>query len=131
MMKLSCSWKIQDVTLKAKNLEDLRQPFCHGKTEGWRLPRRNGVKKRTSLSVNIDNDKQGASMINQMVLSRDIEWIGYEHSKRMLQVEFIEGSTYQYQNVPEPIYEDFLHAQSHGRFFENRIKGQFAYRRIR
>ena len=70
-------------------------------------------------------------MVNQMVLSTEIEWIGYEHKKQMLQVEFIAGSVYQYDNVPESVYQDFLQAPSHGRFFENRIKSHYSYRKIR
>ena len=70
-------------------------------------------------------------MINNMVLSTEIEWIGYEHKRNMLQVEFIVGGIYQYENVPTRVYEDFLSASSHGRFFETEIKGQYSYRRIR
>ena len=70
-------------------------------------------------------------MVNQMVLSTEIEWIGYERKTRMLQVEFIEGGIYQYQNVSENIYEDFLTADSHTRFFETFVKGRYPYRRIR
>ena len=70
-------------------------------------------------------------MINQMVLSREIEWIGYECKRSMLQVEFIAGPVYQYQNVPEKMYRDFLGASSHGTFFEDNIKGHYPYRKIR
>lgn len=66
-----------------------------------------------------------------MVISTEIEWIGYEHKRSMLQVEFIEGGTYQYDSVPETVYQDFLAADSHGQFFENRIKGHYAYRKVR
>ncbi len=70
-------------------------------------------------------------MVNQMVLSREIEWIGYEHKRNMMQVEFIAGSVYQYDNVPETVYTDFLGAESYGKFFETRVKGRFPYRKIR
>ena len=70
-------------------------------------------------------------MINQMVLSTEIEWIGYEQKRNMLQVEFIEGGTYQYDNVPSVVYEDFLNAPSHGRFFETEIKGHYPFRKVR
>ena len=70
-------------------------------------------------------------MVNQMVLSSEIEWIGYEHKRRMLQVEFLSGSIYQYDEVPETLYQSFLGAPSHGRFFENQIKGRFETRRVR
>lgn len=70
-------------------------------------------------------------MVNQMVLSTEIEWIGYENKKSMLQVEFIAGGTYQYDNVSEYVYRQFLNAESHTRFFENHIKGKYPYRKVR
>ena len=70
-------------------------------------------------------------MVNQMVLSTEIEWIGYEQKNQMLQVEFIEGSVYQYHQVPETVYDEFLAAPSHGKYFEQSVKGQYEYRKIR
>ena len=70
-------------------------------------------------------------MINNMVLSTEIEWIGYEHKRNMLQVEFLTGSIYQYDQVPERVYQSFLQATSHGNFFESHIKGSYACRRVR
>lgn len=74
---------------------------------------------------------KGDIMINNMVLSREIEWIGYEHKRNMLQVEFIVGSIYQYENVPETVYKEFLTAPSHGRYFESNIKNKYQTRKIR
>ena len=70
-------------------------------------------------------------MVNNMVLSRDIEWIGYEHKRSMLQVEFIAGPIYQYENVPEVVYQEFLTAPSYGRFFESNIKNKYQTRKVR
>lgn len=70
-------------------------------------------------------------MVNHMVLSREIEWIGYEDKRQMLQVEFLVGSVYQYDQVPRQVFEDFLSASSHGRFFETEIKGRYTYRKVR
>ena len=70
-------------------------------------------------------------MVNQMVLSREIEWIGYEEKSEMLQVEFISGGIYQYEKVPQKIYLEFLNADSHGCYFEEHIKGQFTTKKIR
>jgi hypothetical protein len=70
-------------------------------------------------------------VVNQMVISSEIEWIGYERKRSMLQVEFIAGSIYQYEPVPETVYEAFLNAPSHTRFFEVDIKGQYPHRKIR
>jgi hypothetical protein len=49
----------------------------------------------------------------------------------MLQVEFIDGPVYRYQEVPHSIFEEFLQAPSHGRYFETNVKGKFEHRRIR
>jgi len=70
-------------------------------------------------------------MVNQMVLSTEIEWIGYEPKRSMLQVEFIEGRIYQYDEVPMAVYEDFLNAPSYGRFLEANIKNKYPNRRVR
>lgn len=74
---------------------------------------------------------KGDTMINNMVLSREIEWIGYEHKRNMLQVEFIVGAIYQYENVPETVYQEFLTAPSYGRFFESNIKNKYQARKVR
>ncbi len=74
---------------------------------------------------------KGDTMINNMVLSREIEWIGYEHKRNMLQVEFIVGSIYQYENVPETVYQEFLTAPSYGRYFESNIKNKYHVRKVR
>ena len=70
-------------------------------------------------------------MINQMVLSSEIEWVGYEQKRQMLQVEFIAGSVYQYEPVPETVFHNFLGAGSYGRFFETQVKGKYPFRKIR
>jgi hypothetical protein len=79
----------------------------------------------------IISTKKEGMMINNMVLSREIEWIGYEHKRNMLQVEFIVGSIYQYENVPETVYQEFLTAPSYGRFFESNIKNKYQARKVR
>ena len=70
-------------------------------------------------------------MVNNMVLSREIEWIGYDDKRGMLQVEFIAGGIYQYDRVPQNIYREFLSAPSYGQYFESQIKGHYSHRKVR
>ena len=70
-------------------------------------------------------------MINQMVLSTEIEWIGYDEKRSMLQVEFLSGGIYQYEPVDSAVYQQFLYAASHGQYFEEFIKGRYPCRKIR
>ena len=48
-----------------------------------------------------------------------------------LTIEFNNEDIYQYADVPRSVYRDFLKAESHGRFFHQKIKGaKYAYEKI-
>lgn len=65
------------------------------------------------------------------VSSSNIASIGYDASRRVLEIEFLNGSVYQYSSVPESLYNGLMNASSHGSYFDSHIKkGGFAYRRI-
>lgn len=46
-------------------------------------------------------------------------------------VSFIRGSTYRYEEVPEPLYLRFLSSKSKGKFFNRWIKGRFKFNIIK
>lgn len=152
----SCSKILEDIPIlngvrmvfRGKGVPGLRcssrwtDPSFGGNLVIWNLPRqevyladdfyKKTLKKFKILSLHpLILLTKGAAMINNMVLSREIEWIGYEHKRNMLQVEFIMGSIYQYENVPETVYQEFLTASSHGCFFESNIKNKYRVRKIR
>ena len=62
--------------------------------------------------------------------SSNIASIGYDPGSQTLQVEFQGGSVYQYFDVPESVFQEFLSASSKGRFFHANIKGSFRYARV-
>ena len=64
-------------------------------------------------------------MRRQSVDSSAISSVGYDERKSMLEVEFQSGSVYDYLEVPPKVWKDFLKAPSKGRFFSQRIRGQF------
>jgi len=51
--------------------------------------------------------------------------IGYDRRRRVLEVCMKNGSSYFYAEVPPEIVQDFLAAESKGRFFAQRIKGRY------
>ena len=55
--------------------------------------------------------------------STAIAAVTYEEQNRTLDVEFREGETYRYFNVPEFVYQDLLKAESAGAFW-NSVKDQ-------
>ena len=61
------------------------------------------------------------------VLSSNIKAVGYENEE--LLVEYLSGTKYRYKNVPKELYEEFINAESKGRFMNSNIKGKFEYER--
>ncbi|MFA0402103.1 KTSC domain-containing protein [Vibrio sp. 10N.222.52.C12] len=62
------------------------------------------------------------------VSSSNIDSIGYEDET--LQIQFLNGSTYQYFDVPEHIYTGLIEADSAGKFLAANVKGTYRYSRV-
>lgn len=65
------------------------------------------------------------------VSSSNISSIGYDLATQVLEVEFHDGSIYQYDGVPESVHDGFMDASSHGQYLSQNIKGRYPYRKIR
>ena len=48
-----------------------------------------------------------------------------------MEVEFENGSVYQYLRVPADVYDRFLHASSKGKFLDTHLKSRFRFRQVR
>jgi len=48
----------------------------------------------------------------------------------ILEVEFTSCSVYQYFDVPEAVYQEFMHASSKGQFLHANIKNNYRYARV-
>lgn len=69
-------------------------------------------------------------MQRQQVSSSNIASIGYDAASHVLEVEFHNGSVYQYYDVPPAVYEALMSAASHGTFLNANIKGVYRYERL-
>lgn len=47
-----------------------------------------------------------------------------------LEISFKSGGKYSYFNVPLSVFNEFANANSHGRFFQEKIRGQFKFKKI-
>jgi hypothetical protein len=65
------------------------------------------------------------------VSSSNISSIGYDPTTQVLEVEFNDGSIYQYDGVPQSVYDDFINASSHGQYLHQHIKDVYPHRKIR
>ena len=65
------------------------------------------------------------------VESSSIDSVGYDPDTRRLFVRFVEsGNAYVYADVAESVFNEFLASSSKGRFFNDEVKGVYAYRRL-
>jgi len=66
------------------------------------------------------------------VSSTNLLSVGYDADSNVLEIEFQNGSIYQYFNVPAKIYSGLTSAASPGRYFDAYIKkGGFASKRVK
>ncbi len=56
---------------------------------------------------------------------------GYDPARKILELEFSEGETWDYFNVSPSAYKKLINAESKGRFFVKRIKGRYPELRIK
>ena len=50
----------------------------------------------------------------------------YDDTRAILQVEFRDGTVYQYMGVPKETYQDLCEAESKGLYFNRQIRNRFA-----
>jgi hypothetical protein len=69
-------------------------------------------------------------MLRQSVSSNNIAEIGYDEARRILEILFRTGSTYQYFDVPPQEYRGLMSASSYGQYLNANIKGRYRYARV-
>lgn len=69
-------------------------------------------------------------MERYQVASSNVASIGFDEATQTLEVEFLNGTVYQYYNVSEYMYQQLTHAPSKGRFLNTYIKNAFPYSRV-
>lgn len=64
------------------------------------------------------------------VESSSIAAVGYDAAEQTLWVRFVNGATYRYRDVPPATYEDFMRAESKGRYFNSEIRDLYQFDRL-
>jgi hypothetical protein len=64
------------------------------------------------------------------VHSSSIAEIGFDPEARTLEVLFHGGTLYRYFGVPPRVSIEFLESDSHGRYFQTKIRGRYRYERL-
>lgn len=69
-------------------------------------------------------------MIRDPIASTNVASVGYDENSQTLEVEFTNGSIYQYYNVESLLFEKFIQASSKGQFLNVYIKNAYPYSRV-
>ena len=64
------------------------------------------------------------------VKSSNIAGIAYDSQQMVLTVWFLNGSIYNYYDVPTAVWTSFQNADSKGKYLAANIKGRFGYDRV-
>lgn len=64
------------------------------------------------------------------VSSSSVASVGYDPNTMTLEVEFKNGSVYQYFDVPEAVYQELMIADSVGRYLNENIKNSYRYTKL-
>ena len=64
------------------------------------------------------------------VESTTLVTVSYDGTRELLQLEFFSRAVYEYFGVPAAVHQSLLDASSKGRYFNQAIRGRFAYRVI-
>ena len=69
-------------------------------------------------------------MDRTIVVSSNVKAVGYDEASETLEVEFLNGSCYQYFGVPSSIHEKMMLEPSKGRFLHTYIRNVYPYSRV-
>ena len=64
------------------------------------------------------------------IASSNISSIGYDPQTSTLEVEFLNGTIYQYYGVPQNMYDQLMQQGSKGRFLNTYIKNAYGFSRV-
>ena len=57
-----------------------------------------------------------------------IQEAGYEEEAEVMKIVFGNGKSFDILNVPVEVFEEFLNAESQGKFYHKEIKNKFTHR---
>jgi hypothetical protein len=56
--------------------------------------------------------------------------VGYDDSKKILEIEFTSGLVYQFIGVPPKVYADLMHSDEIGKFFSEKVRPKFQTKQV-
>lgn len=75
------------------------------------------------------NILRGGKMERRKITSSCINSFGYDDKKHTLEIEYSHGDNYDYEKVPPEVIQEFLRADSKGKFVNKRME-KFPFRKV-
>jgi hypothetical protein len=94
-----------------------------------RPPQRNRARNFRIVGT-IRNETEHLKLDWQPLESKLLSAAAYIAPRRLLYLRFHSGDVYRYFTFPAEEYQEFLEAESQGRYFLDRIRNQFPYERL-
>lgn len=69
-------------------------------------------------------------LFNSIMPSSVVDRIVYIEAKSALRITFVSGLVYEYRDVPEKVYQEMKAASSKGTYFNQHIKGHYAFKKL-
>lgn len=69
-------------------------------------------------------------MNRDSVASTNVASAGYHEESQTMEVEFLNGSVYQYYNIDADLFRQFMESHSKGQFLNVYIKNAYPYSRV-
>ncbi len=63
--------------------------------------------------------------------SSQIKSVGHDATTKKMQIEFVNGKTYEYEQVPASQAKALIEAESAGKYFNAAIKGNYIYTQVK
>lgn len=87
--------------------------------------------KEDIASQNSKSKSVSLSIIKRIpVVSTNLRSVGYNNVNEILEIEFTNGSVYQYFGVLQNIYVELMQAESHGKYFYAFVRDRFEYQQV-
>lgn len=68
-------------------------------------------------------------MERTFVNSSNLKSVGYDADSKLLEIEFLKGGIYVYNDVPSEVYYSLLNTDSHGKYFAKNIKNNYTFQK--
>lgn len=94
-----------------------------------RLPQRDGAHNFRIVGT-IRNETEQLNLEWQPLESKLLAAAAYVMPRRLLYLRFHSGEVYRYFTFPADQYQEFLSAESRGRYFLSHIRNYFPYERL-